>query len=1069
MPYLPLLDSVRNVGCSAIPTNARMLLALCVFFSTGFYSKPACSEPAGSSDAAAPANAEETVDFSRAIRPILSDNCFSCHGPDEDHREADFRLDVEASAKEHVIVPGDINQSLFITRILSDDPDEQMPPPSSGKSLTAEQINLLKRWITQGAHWAGHWSFQPIVKPPLPEPGPANDAISRGWDKNPIDTFVLHRMQQHGLRPSEPADPRTLIRRVTLDLTGLPPDPDDVSAFVKDPSRRAYEELVDRLLASDAYAERMTLAWMDAARYGDTSVMHADGPRDMWPWRDWVIDAYRNNKPFDAFLMEQLAGDLLPDATIEQQLATGFLRNNASSDEGGAFPEELRVEYAVDRVKTTFNVFQGLSAECAQCHTHKYDPISHEEYYQLFAFFNNAADPGMQTRNGNQPPIVRLHTPETLEYLQQVDEEIAAEESIIPSLQPDAQHVATWVDAHTDKAPATHTITWYELSSPFKTTDLPTQFKNTPIVSNGPIDPENPITVGKQPRTWIARKEWNDQKRVKVQSAKDAVHYLIAEFDATGMMAGKIRLDKAHGYAFWQDGNLLYEAPLRSDNKTAAVEFRFTLQPGKNRLLIKLGLRHNRPFDMDWSFQPIPEPPEVLKMAAQLATYHRSKRKAAPSQTRTAEPSPAENAAEPASDQDAAGAPDHGLTEQQAAAFQKKLTEHFRAHLWDELEQHRRTLARLRSQRKQREAASVSCMVMADLPNIRPTYILDRGQYDAPRKDRVILADTPAALGQLGEELPRNRLGLAQWMIRDSNPLTARVAVNRYWYLMFGRGIVETVMDFGAQGAPPTHPDLLDWMAADFRENGWDVKRMLKQIVLSKTYCQSSRMTDTLKQSDPENRWLARASRIRLQGDFIRDQALFISGLLVDRVGGPGTRPYQPDGLWNEVSLNKGLRFRQDHGESLYRRSMYIYWKRSAPHPAMQIFDAPTREKCSVGRPRTNTPLQALVTLNDVQFVEASRKFAERIMVEGGDDFTARLEHAFQICVARAPRQREIQICENVYKAQLASFWDDSERARQYLDHGESRRNEALSLEEHAAWTVLANMLLNLDEVLMRN
>ncbi len=988
-------------------------------------------------------SAETTVDFTRDIRPILSDKCFFCHGPDEEDRQADLRLDEEDAAKESVIVPGDLAESELIRRILSADEEEQMPPPDSGKSLTKEEAELLKRWVQQGAPWAEHWSFVSPRKPPLPD---VDTEAPKSWGENPIDRFVLHELRRRNMQPSNAADRNTLIRRVTLDLTGLPPTLEEVETFVANGANDAYEQVVDRLLASEAYSERMTLAWMDAARYGDTSVMHADGPRDKWPWRDWVMNAYRDNKPFSEFLLEQLAGDFFLNATVDQKVATGFLRNNASSDEGGAFPEELRVEYVVDRVKTVFNVFQGLSAECAQCHSHKYDPISNDEYYGLFAFFNNAADPGMQSREGNQVPIVRIHTEETLVFIAEKDNQITEAKQRLERELPNPDNVNAWITAQMDDKLATRTVvSWHELSQPFVFDKLAENWPKHHVAIDQPIAVDKP--VGKE-RNWTPRKQWKGKNKFTVQSKKNSILYLTVDLEATHSLAGELRLKGGFAYQVWRDGELINEVGFHKNKRTLETKFNILLNRGSNRLLVKIGSLNDKPFQHEWAFTPQAVPKNILTLAAKINAFRKQRERADLTGNKT-------------SQQD-------GQEQPTKKEFQQ-LVNHYKVHLWSAGFEHRKTIADLQAVRDKREASSVSCMIMQDLPKVRPTYILDRGQYDSPKKDRVIVPETPEALGSLGDTYPRNRLGLAQWMVRDDHPLTARVAVNRYWYLLFGRGLVNTMMDFGAQGAAPTHPELLDWLAVDFRESGWDVKRAIKQMVMSQTYRQSAKFPEELKRSDPENRYLARASRFRLQGDFIRDQALALSGLLVRKVGGPGVKPYQPPGLWNEVSLDKGLRFSQDHGEALYRRSMYTYWKRSAPHPSMQIFDAPTREKCTVARPRTNTPLQALVTLNDVQFVEASRKLAERIMKEGGEDFVARLKYGYRLCTARSPRQTEIQIFQEVYEKQLASFSGDKERAKQYLAHGESKQEESLPLAEHAAWSVMANMLLNLDEVLTRN
>ena len=1038
---------------------------------------------------------EDDIDFGRDIRPILSKNCFFCHGPDAHDRQADLRLDTyEGAVEGFAIDPDDFSDSEFIRRITATDPDEVMPTPGSHKKLKPAEIELLKRWVESGAPYAEHWAF---VTPTASQP-PVSD-----WGINAIDRFIDARLDDVGMDPSPEAAPEQLIRRATLDLTGLPPRPKRVKVFIDDyasDSETAYHELVDELLASEHFGERMALAWMDAARYGDTSVMHADGPRDMWPWRDWVINSYNDNKPFSDFLREQLAGDLLPNATFDQKVASGFNRNHATSDEGGAFPEELRVDYVVDRVKTTANVFLGLSMECAQCHDHKYDPITQRDYYRFFAYFNNTSDPGMQTRRGNQSPLVNFTVGGDQEKAAEIDQELAPIKRRLNQRRTKAiQHdYPQWLaSATTDNALAPqpdNTTYHYPLDSDTKL-PLPSNNEYLKIVNDDNVrsylrvDGNNdhnlfvegddtpdlnvskPFTVAYSLRTTgdtrssAVASRMGDKHRgwdLWIDQGKRPGIHLIAEWPKNAIKVitkspiktaqwthVTITYDgsrKAKGVSVYLDGKLVPSSiamdTLKKDatNDLPIEKHPFNLASRKNREAAFTGA-----FDDLRFYDRVLRPDEIVSLdTLDLEEALASK------------------------------------PEDRSDAQKKLLQDHFITHFdapSQALTAERDALQTARAE-AMKGSIDYSSMIMSDLPSekMRQTFVLDRGAYDAAIEDEVIQPGVPAFLPSLPDGVPANRLGLADWMLLDNHPLTARVAVNRYWTMFFGRGLTPSVMDFGNQGQSPTHPKLLDWMARDFIDSGWDIKHAIRQIVTSKTYRQSAVTPDSaavnkdqqIANPDPGNLLFGHAPRFRLQGDHIRDLALAVSGLLQHQVGGPGVKPYQPEGLWNEVSLNKGVRFVQDKGENLYRKSMYIYWKRSAPHPSMSIFDAPTREKCTVQRARTNTPLQALVTLNDVQFVEASRHLAQRMIKEGGDCFADRLSRGFQLCVSRSPTPEEIKDCQKLYDTQLASFQSDTTRAEDYLSHGDSSRDETIPILDHAAMTVIANLILNLDETLTR-
>ncbi len=951
--------------------------------------------------------------FDRDIRPILSDKCFFCHGPDHEHREADLRLDLEDQAKQDAIVPGDAEASELVVRVLSDDPDAIMPPPDANKELSAEEKDLLVRWIGEGANWTQHWSFIPPVASQYPQ------LKDKDWANNPIDQFTRALMELKGLQPQPEATREKLIRRLTYDLTGLPPTLDEIDAFINDTSANAYEKVVDRLLQSHHYGERMALMWLDAARYGDTSVYHADGPRDMWGWRDAVIDAYNHNMPFDQFSILQLAGDLVPDATIQQKILAGFNRNNGTTDEGGAIAEEYRVEYAVDRVKTTSTVWMGLTMECAQCHDHKYDPISQQEYYQFYAFFNVSSDGGMQTRNGNAAPILQVPDPEKEQQLPIVQSQLAdaklqlqqrAEQSqpdfekwlTAQSGDPDTQpmippepilNVPLWegkdntvgdlVDANR-KGQIKGKVEWVKSRSDWALkfngsnfVDLGNvgDFERTDSFSYGGwVKPQKGATGALLARmddgsayrgydvlvgdgkisvhiinTWPTNAvKVNSKKRLKA----DTWQHVFVTYDGTS---------KAAGIKIYVDGEP-WEWDIEQDRLTETTKTNKTLLIGSRTP----GSRFKGEIDEVQMFARCLDADEVQSLAKSSSVQ-------------------ALLAVEP--DQ---------RSEQQIEALRS-------FYLQSEDEPYKklsRQIEKLNKQAEELEKPLTSVMVMGDMEKPRETFVLNRGAYDSPT-DIKVQPETMSALPPMVAEAPRNRLGLAQWLFSDDHPLTARVAVNRYWQLFFGAGLVSTPEDFGAQGEFPTHPELLDYLAVDFRENGWNVKRLIKQIVMSSTYRQSSAAPAELYQRDPANQFLARGPRYRLQGEFIRDTALVLSGLLNQKIGGPGVKPYQPPGLWAEVGLGGNPKFVQDHGDKLYRRSLYTYWKRSAPPPSMQIFDAPTREKCTIRRPRTNTPLQALVTLNDVQFVEASRHFAQRLLREGGDSDDSRITYAFRLATAR--------------------------------------------------------------------
>ena len=907
-----------------------------------------------------------------------------------------------------------------------------------------------------------------------------------GLGSNEIDRFILARLERDGLNPSKVADRATLLRRVTLDLTGLPPTLDEIRAFVTDRRPGAYERVVDRLLSSVRYGERMALDWMDAARYGDSSVFHADGPRDMWPWRNWVIRAYNNNMPFNKFTVEQLAGDLIPNATVDQQVATGFNRNHGTTDEGGAIDEEYRVEYIVDRVKTTATVWLGLTMECAQCHDHKYDPISQREYYGFFAYFNQSSDRGMQTRRGNAQPLVDVPRADA-------GQQLAIKTNQLASLKQRQAGVM-----NKEQAPF---IKWLNEQS--------AQVGKKPMLPGNPElhlpldeakgtqvrDLVNTKRVGniRGPALWSSGKaggalKFNARNFVDLGTAADFERkesfsygaWVYVDKNTSGAPIAKMN-DKNdfRGFDLYLAGRKVSAHIIHKwDSDCIKVTTKRTLAPNKwYHLFVTYdgtskasGIK----IYVDGKSEPWAIERDNLKNTIRTKANLYLGRRSNSSQFR-GQLDDVRFYRRRLSDSDVAtlagSDPLRELLAKPADKRSREERERIRQYYFTNFSAAYKSLVgeigKVEGQIAELSKPISTVMVMKDLDKPRMTYILDRGNYASPKKDKVIQPDTPAFLPRLSDR-PQNRLGLAQWIVDPSHPLTSRVTVNRLWQMLFGTGLVKTAEDFGVQGEWPSHPALLDWLAVDFVESGWDVKRMLKQMVMSSTYRQSSRITAELYRVDPDNRLLARGPRFRLKGEFIRAQALAVSGLLVNSVGGRGVKPYQPPGLWNEVSLSGNVRFVQDHGDKLYRRSMYTYWKRSSPAPALMIFDTPSREKCRVRRPRTNTPLQALVVLNDPQYVEAARQFAQRVLLEGGATDAARISFAYRAATGVEPKPAVLRILTTALVRERKTFSGHTDRAEQLLKVGEFLRDARLDAAEHAAWTIITSMILNLDATLTR-
>jgi hypothetical protein len=1001
------------------------------------------------------------VEFNRDVRPILSDTCFKCHGFDKAARKADLRLDVREEALQprhgdtHVtpIAPGNLERSDIWKRIITADPDELMPPPDSHLVLTPAQKDTIKRWIEQGAEYQPHWSFLPVKLPAVPQ------VKQPGWTRNEIDAFILSRLETEGLQPTAEADRRSLIRRVTFDLTGLPPTPAEVETFVGDTSSNAYKKVVDRLLASPAYGERMAVDWLDQARYADTHGFNNDTIRYMWRWRDWVIDAYNSNKPYNAFITEQLAGDLIPNATLDQKIASAFNRNHVMNSEGGIIEEEYRVEYVADRTRTAGGVFMGLTFECARCHDHKYDPITQKEFYQLFSYFNQLNEKGEIPRDRDGDPLLKAPT-----KVQQT--ELASLATQIAALEKDKQARVTLAD---------QTVAQWEPAVRASLEKLPKPTADGLItlldLGDAKFDGSKVIDLG----TGLANFERTDKFSygawVLPDGTADGMAIIARMDDASASRGHDLILaggkPEAHLINTWP-GNairIIAKTPL-SPKQWHHV---FVTYDGSSKVA---GLK----LYVDGSPAEVEATHDTLTATSQANTpLNLGRRSASLPFKGSIDDVRIYQRELPAADVKALAA-DGRISDILTVAADKRtpeqqtsLREHYLRTGDAEFAKISEQLAAVRKREAEVTAAIPTVMVMQDMNPPRPTFVLNRGAYDAPGEP--VSAGVPAFLPPMPAGAPANRLGLAQWLVDPGNPLTARVAVNRFWYQYFGTGIVKTLEDFGFQGEQPSNPDLLDWLASRFVEGGWDVKGLQRLIVTSSTYRQAPRFDPALMERDPENRLLARGPRMRLSAEMIRDNALSLGSLLVNKLGGPSVMPYQPAGLWEDIVVGAdlpGTKYTQVHGEDLYRRSMYTFWKRTAPPPGLNTFDAPDREFCTIRRPQTNTPLQALVLLNDPTYTEAARKVAERMMLEGGSSPAERIAFAFKLATARMPDKGELTVLRETYDRRLAHYKTNSEATTKLLANGESPRDAKLDAAELAAYTTVASMVLNLDETITK-
>ena len=1037
------------------------------------------------------------IDYLRDIRPILSDACYACHGPDETSREADLRLDqlqaviADTSATQAVIVAGDPQQSELVRRITSDDPDEVMPPAASGKALTSEQVTLLCRWIEQGATWKEHWSFVKPRRNELPH------VREPAWPRNAIDRFVQARFEHRGWQPSPAADKETLIRRATFDLIGLPPTLDEVDAFLADDSPEAYERVVDRLLQSPHYGEHMARFWLDAARYGDTHGLHLDNYREMWPYRDWVVAAFNENLPYDQFTIEQLAGDLLPDATLDQRVATGFCRAHVTTNEGGSIEEEVYTRNVVDRVSTMGTVFLGLTLGCAACHDHKFDPVTQREFYQLFAFFNSLDGPALDGNVKDPAPVVSVPSPaqaELLEALQKQVSELRAQRDGRQAT--DDPGYSQWLRTRSQRAyrgefdPELHLANGLVVHCDFD------QQTGQSVVNHANADASGRF-VGAVERIdgragrGLKFADWGRVDLGNVASFNDTDAFSFGAWVKTSNGRNSIVLAKTDA----SDLHRGYELSLLDGHVTTQISRR---QPG---YVIKVTTKEDVIPNDQWHHvfvtydgshrasgvviyvDGLPQPTDIWSDALQ---FKRGIRNTLPlligarDQDRSFE----------GGSVDDVRVYDRRLTDAELRAVfletqfdflkstpseswttaEHEALQHFYLLRQDEaFQQDTEQLEALVNQLRSEKLAVPISLVFRERKKPRDAFVLQRGQYDQP--GAPVVRATPTSLPPMSDDLPRNRLGLAQWLVAEENPLVSRVAVNRFWQQFFGRGLVETSEDFGSQGAVPSHPELLDWLAVEFRESGWDVKALVRMIAMSATYQQSSYTTPTLVREDPDNRELARGPRFRLDAEMLRDQALSTSGLLVRRLGGPSVKPVQPTGLWKAVGFSSSntVEFVPDTDpEKIYRRTVYTFYKRTSPPPQMTTFDAPSRESTCVRRERTNTPLQALLLLNDPQYVEAARALAARVMRADLVSLYDRASYMYRLCTARRASKATVNELVQLFRKQLAVYQQDQEAVEKLLA-GQFKQASADDASRLAAWTIVANMVLNLDEVITKN
>ena len=1034
----------------------------------------------------------EVVDFNYHVKPILSDRCYQCHGPDEKTRKAGLRLDVESIAfskmasGNRAFSPGNLSKSESAKRIIHEDPEIVMPPPEANLTLTNREKAMIFKWIKQGAEWKEHWAFLPPQK--------LNPKTETNAFENQIDQFIKNRLDQEGLDFSPKASKIILARRVYLDLTGLPPSIEDLDAFVNDKDNKAYENLVDQLLDTDAYAERLALDWLDLARYADSHGLHADGIRTMWPWRDWVIKAFKQNMPYDQFVTWQLAGDLLPNASQEQKLATAFNRNSPMTAEGGVIDEEWRLHYVFERAETLSTAFMGLTVACAKCHDHKFDPISQKDYFQLTAFFNNIRELGMTGDDGEFGPLLALTDDKTQSKLDQLNEIFGSIKKDISITKDQLEKVYQYSD---------------ELAAKTKA--------QTQLIFHGAFEE---MAKTKKRRHSVDGKEdfygKVDQMPEIVQGIKGNAFKFSKDYDhlhIKNKLVPNLEWTTPFSLSLWMNTDKRKEGSTQtlianSGGKNDMWRGWECYLDDQNKLNLRLinvapsNLIHIRSLDSlplnEW--QHLSLTVDGSGKAKGVRFYFNGKEiekanvidnlyKTMLPTTRDRKKGFVNIERDLIIGRSYAGsAGDNGLFSGQLdeLKFFKGVLTPFEIqsiHLetkgikeaiaWPLVKEHliekNQKIVTLKKQLKQNReeylktySPITEIMVMREMDNPRPTYLYNRGNYSDPLY--TVEAKVPEILPAMDEDLPKNRLGLSQWLFDSKNPLTARVAVNRYWQMIFGKGLVATPNDFGVQGQLPSHPELLDWLALNFSES-WDVKALLKKMVLSKTYQQQSVSNPILDQKDPNNLLLGRANATRLPAEIIRDNALKVSGLLNPKVGGESVKPYQPKGLWKEKNNFSTflLEYEESKGQDLYRRGLYTFIRRTSPPPNMLTFDATSREVCTVKRDITSTPLQALVLLNDPQFFEASRIFAER-MIKSKDNLEEQISLGFRLATARHPNEKELEILVNLYNSQYQYFRQNRDKANEILSVGEKPRDIKLYSVKTAAMTMVANTLLNHNE-----
>lgn len=1053
----------------------------------------------------------DVIDFNYHIKPILSDRCFFCHGPDRNNQKADLRLDnadgayaALSSGRGVAVKPGNLGKSLVYHRIVSDNPNEVMPPPESNLVLNPEEIAYITKWIEQGAEYKPHWAFTKPKKSVIPKAGDH-------WVNNNIDRFIVSKLEEKGIEPSEMSQRGVLVRRLYFDLTGLPPSVEEIERILNDNDPDYYDKLVDKLMASPAYGERMAVHWLDVARFADSEGYLDDFHHEMWPYRDWVINAYNENLPYDDFVLWQVGGDQIPNVKPEQRLATAFNRLHKQNSEGGVISEEFRVENVADRTNTIGAAFLGLTMACARCHDHKYDPISQKNYFELFSFFNSTVEmgngmfAGNAIENGtgvapdmsmNAGPVMPVHDENIAKIREYLRGEIATKSSKLDQrINNIGQQVDAWAASEPppdilDKAVKEATVVHltFDQSSNGISKDLAIGSKDAKyqghqfvpgkkglaleygegqLVADGSrvsFERIDPFTVS----FWIKVPEKFNEARVFYNGNSRNQGYRGWEvvLDSTRV---SFRLN--HAYPFqslqlrmkeelplneWQHYTWTYDGSSNAEH----------MKVYRNGELTDPEILRNNLYR---STKPYPDKEALLYqkysgLVLGASHYDQGFNKGFIDEFRVMNKESGDLVAEYLFDEQQGRESFKGAVSQKS----KALNEFYTLHLNKEVQAEREALRQIRLRDVQTIDTIQEIMVMGDYEKERPTYILDRGAYDSPTEQ--VGRDVPESILPWPEELPRNRYGLGKWLIHEDNPLTARVAVNQMWYLMFGRGLVETNEDFGNQGALPTHPELLDWLAVDFKENGWNVKRLIKQMVTSSTYKQSSVIREDLLEIDSDNKLLARSPRYRRSAEMVRDNVLAASALLEQKVGGKSVFPYQPDGLWREtISHSFFPNYKIDYENGLYRRSLYTFWKRNAPSPSMLVFDAANRSECQVKRLRSNTPLQALVLLNSPQIIEACRVLAEKTWIEASLEPSKAVDRLFLALIGRSPKPSEKEILLLQYEEEKAYFEDSPKEVRKFLNIGAKKTTGEIRLTETAALARVANTILNSTESYYKN